>query len=429
MNTFLLLAGRSTRFWPLAEKTLFPICGKTLLEHQIERLRAGGCESIVLVGGAHNLEEAKLIAPELPTVEQEDLELGMRGAVLSILKQYGSDPLMIVSGNDVVEPQAYQKLLTASGDGAILSYTVDQYFPGGYLSVQGDTVTGIVEKPGEGNEPSNLVNIVAHVHRDPAALLKALQDIDTSTDDGYEQALAKLFTTHAYAAVPYDGVWQAVKYPWHMLDLNALLLSEISEQQIDPSADVHASADIVGPVIIEAGAKVMHNAVVSGPAYIGKNTVVANNALVRNSSVGDDCVIGFNTEVKGSVLHSHVWTHMNYIGDSVIGANVSFGGGAITGNFRLDSKEGESVIKGERVTTGHTKFGCIVGNDCRIGVHVSTNPGVKIGAGCFVVTPTFVTEDIPDRKFVDTKEGVVRVRDNRTELDSLDTLEKYRKGL
>lgn len=413
MKTFILLAGRSTRFWPLTEKTLFPVCGKTLLAHQVDRLSEGGCTDIVLVGGAHNLKDAKQAFPDLPTVEQENLELGMRGAVLSILKKYGSEPLMIVGGNDVIEPRAYKKLINSSGDGAILAYTVDTYFPGGYLSTEGGRVTGIVEKPGEGNEPSNMINIVAHVHRDPAALSEALRDIDESTDDGYEQALAKLFVLKEYTAVSYTGTWQAVKYPWHLLDLCEMLLEEITEQRIDPSAEIHPSAEIIGNVIIDSGVRVMHNAVVRGPAYIGKNSIVANNALVRGSSIGDDCVIGYNTEVKASVLHSNVWTHMNYIGDSVVGSNVSFGGGAITGNFRLDEQEVSSVVKGEKMKTGRMKFGNIIGNNCRIGVHVSTNPGVKIGTGCFVATPVFVTEDIEDNKFVVMKNGVLEVRENR----------------
>ena len=429
MNTFLLLAGRSTRFWPLAEKTLFPVCGKTLLEHQVGRLQEGGCENIILVGGAHNLEEAGQIFPDVPMVEQEDLDLGMRGAVLSILKEYGSDPLMIVSGNDVIEPRAYKELLASSSDGAVLAYTVDQYFPGGYLSTDGDRITGIVEKPGEGNEPSNLVNIVAHVHRDPAALAAALDSVASSTDDGYEQALATLFASHTYTAISYDGVWQAVKYPWHMIDLCERLLEEIDEQTIDPTAEIHPSAEIVGNVIIEAGARVMHNAVVRGPAYIGKNTIVANNALVRGASIGNDCVVGYNTEIKSSVLHSNVWTHMNYIGDSVVGSNVSFGGGTITGNFRLDEQEVSSPIKGEFVATGRTKCGNIIGNNCRLGVHVSTNPGVKIGSGCFVATSAYVSTDIEDDKFVVVKNGVVEIRDNRETSSTFEDRDALRKKL
>ncbi len=429
MNTFLLLAGRSTRFWPLTEKTLFPVCGKTLLEHQVDRLREGGCENIILVGGAHNLEEARKIFPDLPMVEQENLDLGMRGAVLSILKEYGNDPLMIVGGNDVVEPRAYKELIDSKGDGAILAYKVDTYFPGGYLSIDDGRVTGIVEKPGEDNEPSDRINIVAHVHRDPKALSDALSEVDESTDDGYEQALSKLFAAKQYQAVSYDGVWQAVKYPWHLVDLCEVLLDEISEQKIDPSAEIHPSAEIVGNVIIEEGVRVMHNAVIRGPAYIGKNSIVANNALVRGSSIGNDCVVGYNTEVKSSVLHSNVWTHMNYIGESVIGSNVSIGGGTITGNLRLDENEVSSVVKGENVGTGRTKFGTVIGNNARLGIHVSINPGVKIGAGSFISSKVLVSEDIPDEKFVLMKNGEMDVRENRTKSSTPEDREGFRKKL
>jgi UDP-N-acetylglucosamine diphosphorylase / glucose-1-phosphate thymidylyltransferase / UDP-N-acetylgalactosamine diphosphorylase / glucosamine-1-phosphate N-acetyltransferase / galactosamine-1-phosphate N-acetyltransferase len=427
MKTFLLLAGRSTRFWPLTDKTLFPVCGKTLLQHQVERLTKAGCTDITLVGGAHNLEGAKSIYPDIPTVEQENLDLGMRGAVLSILKAYSTDPLMIVSGNDVVDPAIYTSLLNTQDDGAILAYEVEKYFPGGYLTVDGDRITGIKEKPGEGNEPSNLINLVGHVHKDPAALLEALQNVDESTDDGYEQALAKLFTSHTYTAVPYSGPWQAVKYPWHLLDLSDLLLSEITEQSIHSSADIHPSADIIGDVVIEEGARVLHNAVVRGPAYIGKNTIVANNALVRGSSIGDNCVVGFSTEVKSSVLHSDVWTHMNYLGESVVGSNVSFGAGTVTGNLRLDEEEIFSTVKDEKINTGKTKFGTVVGDDCRIGIHVSINPGIKIGSGTFISSKTLIASDVPSDSFAVMKNGVTELKKNTAKLSTSDDREKFKK--
>lgn len=427
MKTYLLLAGRSTRFWPLADKTLFPVCGKTLLQHQVERLQSAGCTDIVLVGGSHNLEAAKTIYPDMPTVEQEDLNLGMRGAVLSILKAYPSDPLFIVSGNDVVDPSIYKTLLESTDDGAILAYSVEKYFPGGYLTIESDRITGIIEKPGEGNEPSNLINLVAHVHKDPSALLEALQNVDESTDDGYEQALAKLFVSHTYKAVSYSGPWQAVKYPWHLLDLSDLLLGEITKQSIHSGADIHSSADIIGNVVIEDGARVLHNAVIRGPAYIGKNAIVANNALVRGSSIGDNCVVGFSTEVKSSVLHSDVWTHMNYLGESVIGNNVSLGAGTVTGNLRLDEEEIFSVVKDEKVNTGKTKFGTVVGDNCRIGIHVSINPGIKIGSGTFIGSKTLIRSDIPNDTFVVMKNGVMEMKKNTAKLSTSDDREKFRK--
>ena len=415
MKVLLLLAGRSKRFWPLTEKTLFPVCGKTLLEHQVDRLRKSGCADIVLVGGAHNLQEAKIIFPDFESIEQEDLELGMRGALLSALPSCGDRPVMIVSGNDVIDSSGYEALRASASQsevqGSLLAQQVTQYFPGGYLSLNRERISSIVEKPGEGNEPSDLVNIVAHVHRDASLLLEALVNVKNSRDDGYEQALAALFEKYDYRAVPYEGVWCAVKYPWHMLSLLSLFLKDVTPQ-IHPSASVHPSATIDGPVFIDEGAKVFAHATIRGPCVIGKRSIVANNALVRDSSVGDDCVVGYNTEVKGSVLSSHVWTHMSYVGDSVIGSNVSFGGGCITGNLRLDEKEIVSKIDGEKFETKLTKFGVAIGNDCRLGIQVGLNPGIKIGGGTFINGGVFVTEDIPEKSFVKMKGGKLCVIPN-----------------
>ncbi len=418
VKVLLLLAGQSRRFWPLREKSLFPVCGKTLLEHQVARLHAAGLTDILLVGGEHNLAPIRALYPTMPTCQQERLELGMRGALLSALPQCGDEPVMVVSGNDVIAPDGYANLLRASEEknvaGALLAQRVSRYFPGGYLTLEGKRITGIVEKPGEGNEPSDLVNIVAHVHKNPAALLQALQHADESRDDGYEQALQELFHACEYRAAPYDGVWQAVKYPWHLLAALPVFLNEMSAQNIHATATVHPTAVITGNVVLAKGVKVMPHATVVGPCYIGENSIVANNTLVRGSSVGADCVIGFASEVKSSILHSHVWTHMGYIGDSIIGQNVSFGGGSTTGNLRLDESEISSVVQGEKIATGLTKFGTVIGDHCRFGIQTSINPGIKVGSGTFVSSGSLIESDIPDSSFARMHEGSLRISANRT---------------
>src|ERR1035437_8706026 len=110
MKVLLLLAGRSRRFWPLSEKSLFPVCGQPLLGHQLARLRAAGFDDIILVGGAHNLPEGSTLFPDLPTVQQENLDLGMQGALLSALPQVGKEPVLIVSSNDIVESSGFEEL-------------------------------------------------------------------------------------------------------------------------------------------------------------------------------------------------------------------------------------------------------------------------------------------------------------------------------
>jgi len=433
MKTLLLLAGQSTRFWPLTEKPLFPIAGKTLLQHIVDRLKEAGCDDIVFIGSKNNLEEARKIFPDSVMVEQENLEQGMRGALLSSLPRVGNEAVLVIGANDVLNPEAYQMTIEKgqSADGAILAQKVERYFPGGYLSIEGDRVTGIVEKPGEGNEPSDLVTIVCHYHANGATLLTALQEIDDATDDGYgyEKALGSLFKSHTYAAVPYDSTWQAVKYPWHLLHLLPILLEELDGQSIHSSAHIHQTAVIEGPVMICENVRILPNACIVGPVFIGKNTIIGNNALVRGSSIGEHCVVGYNTEVKNSLLCDHVWTHSTYLGDSVIGENVSFGAGSVTGNLRLDEGEIHSEHREDKLPTGLTKMGTIIGRDSRIGIHVGINPGVKIGQGTFVSSGTLVDRDVPDRSFVKMKNGVLDVRENTAEAPKPEGREQYKNHL
>ena len=430
MQVLLLLAGRSRRFWPLSEKTLFPICGKTLLEHQIDRLHDAGLKKITLVGGAHNLKDAKKLTG-LPAIEQKDLDLGMRGALLSALPKIKNEPVLIVSGNDIVEADAYRSVVTraAQGDGAILAKKMSAYFPGGYLTMKGTSVAGIVEKPKPGKEPSKFVTIVAHAHNDPTVLLDALRDVDESRDDGYEQALQKLFHSHRYLAASYEGDWQAVKYPWHMIPLLELLLKDVKKPLKGKNVTVHKTAVVEGPVVLGEGVRVLAHATIVGPCVIGARTIIGNNALVRGSSVGRDCVVGYNTEVKSSVLADHVWTHMTYLGESVIGRNVSIGGGCMTGNLRLDEGTILSTVGEERIDTGLTKFGAAIGGGCRLGIHVSLHPGTKIGAGTFINSAAVVGGDIPEGKYVSMKNGEMDVRENRTSAMDPEDRGKYRKRL
>lgn len=433
MKTLVLLAGQSTRFWPLTEKPLFRIAGRTLLEHIIMRLNDAGCSDVTLIGSKYNLQDISTLAG-LPTIEQEHLELGMRGALLSALPSCGDEDVLIVGGNDIVDASAYHSVVEAGKQtgvsGAILGQTVTRYFPGGYLSVDKNKITGIVEKPGEGNEPSNMVNIVCHYHRSASALLDALKKIDDKTDDGYgyERALDMLFKKDTYVPVPYGGTWQAVKYPWHLLSVLPILMNG-AEQSIDSSAVIHESAVIQGNVIIGEGVRVMPHATIVGPCVIGENTIIGNNALVRGSSVGPHCVIGYNTEVKASILGAHVWTHSTYIGDSVVGDNVSFGAGTVTGNLRLDEGEIVSVVKGEKVHSGLNKFGTIIGRDTRIGIRVAINPGVKIGRGTFVSSGTLVDADIPDDSFAKMKDGALDVRKNSASAPNADDRTSFRKKI
>ena len=225
-------------------------------------------------------------------------------------------------------------------------------------------------------------------------------------------------------AVEFDGYWQPIKFPWHVFEVMKYFF-DISEKSISTKAQIADSAVIKGHVIIEEGARIFDHATISGPCYIGKNVIVANNSLVRDSMVNEGCVVGYSTEIARSYLGKNVWTHTNYIGDSIISDNCSFGSGTVTGNLRLDEKEIPINVKGEKIPSGTNKFGLITGENIRCGINTSFMPGIKIGSNCMIGAGLVIPQDIEADKFV---KGHVEldIRENKAELDknTRDTMKK-----
>lgn len=421
MKVLLLAAGRSKRMQPVKDKNFLNFLGKPLILHQIDLIRESGFNEIVVVGGAHNLHELKGACQGCEVVEQEDLDAGMCGAVLAAKDKISGDGVLIVSSNDVVDGKAFNLIKNAAegeSDSYILGKKVSEYFPGGYLNVGDDgLISGIVEKPEPGTEPSDLVNLVVHYHKHASKLIEYLEQAESESDDLYEVALDKLIKDGVkMEAVEYDGFWQPIKFPWHVHNVFRHFF-EGMEKSISPDSEISGSATIKGHVVIESGVKVFDNAVINGPAYIGKGCVIANNSLVRDSHLGANCVVGYSTEVARSFLGHDVWTHSNYIGDSVIGNNVSFGAGTVTGNLRLDEKNICVDCDGQEIDSGTNKFGLVTGDNVRAGINTSFMPGVKIGADSFIGAGIVIAENIPEKSFV-RGSFELKISENKTEIGS-----------
>jgi bifunctional UDP-N-acetylglucosamine pyrophosphorylase/glucosamine-1-phosphate N-acetyltransferase len=425
MKVLLLAAGRSRRVKPVEDKNFLRFCGKYLIEHQVDALKEAGFDDILLVGGAHNLERlndfAKTSGATIQVIEQKDLDDGMAGAVVSARDHLdANEPLFIVSSNDVVDASAYQLIHDAAQnddfDSHILGKKVSEYFPGGYLVVENDSIQGIQEKPGSGNEPSDLVNLVLHLHKNSDALFDALDSATSDRDDRYEVALETMIKNGIkMEAVSYDNYWQPIKFPWHIFDV-ARYFFDKATKGISDSAQIDDSAVIQGDVIIDDNAKVLAGATIVGPAYIGKGSVVATNALVRDSYLGERCVVGFSTEVARSVWGDDVWTHSNYVGDSILGNNVSFGAGTVTGNLRFDEANVQVSIGKGKVDSGTDKLGLITGDNIRVGINTSFMPGIKIGSNTMVCPGLIVNQDVPENSYV-KGETILKISENRSKLD------------
>lgn len=405
MKVVFLCGGIGKRMHPLTEdKFLLNFLGKTLLEHQIDMARKAGINKFAVVGNPQNIsriEEVVRCIPEIKveTVVQEK-PLGIAHA-LQAASRVLDDEIIVVNPNDVVDAAAYSKLLAAGKSGIAISYVFGyechHYFPGGYLITDEDGwLISVVEKPEKGKEPSNLINVLVHLHKDPEALLKYVVNVQTERDDAYECALTAMARDgKKVRALPLPGLWSPIKYPWHVLQVARRFLAQ-SERYISPSVRVSDRATVEGQVILDHDVVVMENAVIRGPVYIGPHSVIGNSSLVREySHIGAYCVVGFATEVKGSYIGDRCSFHMNYVGDSVIGDGCSFGAGAILANYRLDETSVSVKVGDEVVDTGLNKFGAIVGRNCKVGINASIMPGVKLGPDSIVGPHVCVMQDLP----------------------------------
>ena len=400
MQALLLAAGRSRRFQPLGDKNFFRLGSDFLIERSVANLKKAGVKKIIFVANADNEQRIRKLFPRSEILVQKNLDEGMAGAVLTAAKLL-DQPTLIASTNDLVEPTAIKKVLTTKNcAGAILAQKVEQYFPGGYLKIGNGKIFSIVEKPAPSKTPSTLVNIVFHLFHEPSILLAELSKTSHRKDDGYERALAQVFKKQKFVAVENAGTWQAVKYPWHALDLVADFLSK-QKRNVSPRAKIAKTA-VVENSVVEEGARVLDFAIVRN-SFVGKNAVVGSHSLVRDSQIGENAVVGSGSEVARSSIGEHSWLHRNYVGDSILAENVGLGSGAVCANLRLDEADISVRIDGEKRSAQRNKLGCVIGKHSRIGVNTSLMPGVLIGEHCFISSGLVVAEDLKSRSFLNAE--------------------------
>jgi len=368
-----LCGGVGKRMFPITEdKFLLKFLGKPLLAHQIEMVVKVGLTDFLFICNPQNMEKVSSVAAcysgiDTSFVAQKE-SLGIADALQSAAADIDGE-ILVVNPNDVFDELAFTDIMREYSDnGAVsylLGYRVHSYFPGGYMEINDrNELRSIVEKPGRGNEPSDLVNILVHIHTDSDKLFQHLKQIKSSDDNVYELAIGRMATNgDIVKVVSYEGAWSAIKYPWDILTTVEGFLNK-AESRISPTAEISEKATVEGKVIIEDGVRILESAVVRGPCYIGRNTVIGNNALVRDSShIGSDCVIGHSTEIKHSYVDDGCWFHSNYVGDSILGRGCSLGAGTVTANWRFDERNVSINVGGDLIDTKQGKFGMIMEMD------------------------------------------------------------------
>ena len=212
-----------------------------------------------------------------------------------------------------------------------------------------------------------------------------------------------------------------IKNVWEIRDkAKDYLKREIEDKCIKVNkATVLGNINLIGNYYIDEGTKIYSGVTIEGPVYIGKNVEIKPGAYVRPGTIiSDNCSIGFNSEVKSSVLQKGAKVaSLAFVGDSILGKSARIGSGVITANRRFDQKNIKIKINSSEKQEIQTDyFGLVLGDCSRIGANSATFPGTFIGPYSWIFPLTQVHGFIPAQKRVSNKQEIYLTENEKVEL-------------
>jgi NDP-sugar pyrophosphorylase family protein len=195
---------------------------------------------------------------------------------------------------------------------------------------------------------------------------------------------------------PHADVFENEAWVWEALDrLHDYLVEWFEKNDTEIRGSIAQTATLHGAdIYIGEGTIVEDGACIHGPTIIGSHCEIRQGAYIRGDAIlGDGAVLGHASELKNSILLPDAKApHFAYVGDSILGRDVNLGAGTKLSNLAVSSDKDAAgkrptihiPINGERIDTGLTKLGAIIGDYSQTGCNAVTNPGTLIGQNTLV---------------------------------------------
>ncbi|MEK7551126.1 MAG: sugar phosphate nucleotidyltransferase [Patescibacteria group bacterium] len=402
MNKIIILAaGASSRFWPLSNQShkTFYKCGlgKAIIEETVSSLLTLKPKEIDIVVSPKDLEKAKLIFKAYKNIKffVQEKPIGEGDAILKVFKDVSYKGTFFLTTGDKINALEIFKLLSKEKQAVAIRQTdTPQFFGIADLDNDGNIIN-ITEKPLVENNSSN--NRITSGYLLDSSFIDILKSF-SNDHYGLEKALNTYIKKTKVKGVFVDKLEDVkLKFSWDLLSINKQIQNKKNFKYIEKSAKIAKTAVIEGSVYIGKNVVIMDFVSIVGPVYIGDNSIIGTHSLIRqNVFIDENVLVGAGSEVKNSIIYSGSSLHRNYIGDSILEKDVKIGAGTVIANRRNDRREIKTLVKEEKILTGLTSFGSVMGTGVRVGINSSIMPGVKIGSNAHIWPQSLVLKDVLD---------------------------------
>jgi bifunctional UDP-N-acetylglucosamine pyrophosphorylase/glucosamine-1-phosphate N-acetyltransferase len=443
-----LAAGQGTRMKSALPKVLHGVLGIPMYAHVVRALLEAGVEHSVLVVG-HGREavaadaSARFGARVSCAVQERQLGTGdaVRAGLSGLPADYAGWVLVLCGDTPLVHAELVRALLEAARGcpGPVVMLTGEQADPTGYGRIVRDAsgrILRIREHKDASPEERAIREVNPGIYAFRAPYLRAALG-RLSTDN----AQGELYLTDVIEQASAEGV---LGVPWSFADtqgvndraqlaqcevaLRTRLVTRLAQSGVtvrDPATTyVEAGVEIAPDVTLEPNVHLRGSTKVAAGAHIETGCVLTDVSVERGahlkpytvaaqSRIGKDAETGPFTHLRpdsvmeeGSKVGNFVEmkktrlgknskaSHLSYLGDGEIGADVNIGAGTIFCNYDGFNKH-----------TTTLEDGVFIGSDSQLVAPV------RIGRGAYVATGTTITKDVPadalalSRVKQDNKEG------------------------
>jgi len=372
LTAVILAAGEGSRLKPLTKrrpKPMLPIGNKPLLEHVISAVVQAGITHIVLVVG-YERDRIQTYFGDGDnwdisiTYAVQEQQLGTAHAVQQV-EEFINGPFLVLNGDRIIDSTLVEQVMDElkpvssvpiepeQNPDAIMGVT-RSHQPNNYgvVALDGNTVTGIVEKP-TGESPSEIIN--AGVYGFKPSIFETIKETEQSANGEYElpTTVNALLSSGIVRGVRYDGRWLDVSHPWDLLTVTGQLLD-------DDCGAVEGT--------VETGAQVSDIVYVDETAVVGKNTVVG-----RGTTIAENARIGPNATIERSVVFPDATIQAGaVVRDSIIGANAAVGD-------NVTIPRGKSTVVLDNFAYHNIQLGAVLGDNTNVGGGSVVQPGTILG--------------------------------------------------